>query len=188
MEKYMENTKKESLGFIYGYKDTEQVSTNKFVVKTMSGVSKKYPKKLEKKKDFYATEIFVGDTFELFYNTKEFIDAYTKELKQIIKSGSYYNELYEERKYNYAEPITKEQYFALTAFDYVSLNFMGKSFANDEQKSSLLQETVGQFFSNTNAKKLDDIYTEHKRVCQFVYEQELDLFFNEMPKVKKPSV
>ncbi len=184
----MENTKKESLGFIYGYKETEEVSANKFVVKHMSGISKKYPKKLEKKKDFYATEVFVGDTFELFHNNKEFIDVYSKELKQIVRQGSYYNELYEERKNNYAEPITKEQYFALTAFDYVSLNFIGKNFSTDEQKISLLQETVGQFFPNLDSKKLDDIYNEHKRVCQFVYEQELDLFFNETPKTKSPTI
>lgn len=183
MENNMEKENKPSLGYVYGYKESES-NGNQITVKFIHGTSFKYPKKLEKKKDFYAEEIFEGDSFELYYNKEEFINIFSKEIKQILNNKDYYSDLYEQRKEHYFVQPTKEQYFALTAFDYAILNFIGKNFESENQKSELLQHTVGQFYGEKNLAVLESLHDEHRNVSEYVYEQELSLFFNEIPKKK----
>ena len=182
-----EPNKKESLGFIYGYKETQSNTDKTFTVHFLHGVSKKYPKKFEKKKDFYAEEIFVGDNFELFINKNDLLEVFSKELNSLLQENSYYNELYDQRKSHYINPPTKEQYFALTSFDYSMLNFIGKSFESEKDFGNALQDSVGQFFNKKTDTELLTLYEEHKSVSKHIYENELDLFFNDSPKINKPK-
>ncbi len=180
-----EPTEKESLGFIYGYKESQLNTDKSYSVRFIQGVSSKYPKKFEKKKDFYTEEIFTGDKFELFINKNDFMEVFTKELNLLLKDPSYYNELYDTRKVYYTNQPTKEQYFALTAFDYSMLNFMGKSFDSDQYLVNTLQSSMGQFFNKKTDKELFSLYTEHKAVSLHIYEKEIDLCFNDSPKTNK---
>lgn len=166
-----------SLGFIYGFKESSKKEKS-IKVSLICGISKKYPKEFEKNKDFFTEEIFEGDYFELFYNNIDYIESFTKEINEILNNSDFYSELFEQRKHYYLNTPNKEQYFSLIAFDYAALNFICKSFENDGQLSDVLQKTVGQFYENPNSEILISLHEEHRGIGEYIYNKELSNLSN----------
>lgn len=181
MDKNKEN--KNSLGFLFSFKESEQVD-NTISIVFKSGFSKKIPNKYKYKKDFSSMEIFEGDTSDLFINVKEYVQLYNKELKEdVLDSKDHYQELYQQRKYVYHPPINEDQYLALTAFNYARLYYMYSDFQNDKEKREALQLTVGKLFNNK--ADLLEIHNSFTNANHQMYLNEINDAFNDGPTVKK---
>jgi hypothetical protein len=175
------NKEQESLGFVFGYKEGSSYKNEKnqdvFTISFKSGVSKKFPSKFEKFKDFWAQEIFPGQVSELFINLEYFKNAFSTELKAITNDltseGSYYSEVFSHRKYYFDYEISQEQLTGLTAFSMAHLYTTYQRWENQKVLEQALQECIGDLFKK-NKHSLLEIYENYKQVSEYIYNKELD--------------
>jgi hypothetical protein len=186
----------ESLGFIFGYKEGSSYKNenNQDVISISfkSGISKKFPSKFEKFKDFWAQEIFLGQVSELYVNLEFFKDAFNKELKEITNDltseYSYYSEVFSHRKYHFDYDISQEQLAALTAFSMAHLYTTYQKWENQTALEQALQECIGDFFKN-DKRSLLEVYENYKQVSEFIYNKDLEETLGELSSDKtKPKM
>ncbi len=186
MKKTEEN--KNSLGFIFGFKESEQ-NGNSIVVKFKSGISKKFPNKYKNFKDFYAMEILEGQTSDIYINPQNFKDFFNLEMKEFSGDRTFSSEQFEQRRYYFDYPISKEQYSALNSFSMAHLHVnMYEKWENDDILRNALKETVGEYFKKDNRDVLD-IYKSYQQVSEFIYNKEISAALGEpesTPKKMKP--
>lgn len=176
--------KKESLGFIFGCKETvkniDENNKTSFSVKFIHGTSKKYPKKYEKYKDFYCQEVFVGAFSEIYFNPELFKQAFNHELKE-HQENSFYKETFENRRYYFNYPITEEQYASLSSFSMAHLHMdIVKKWENESVLEKTLNETIGVYFKN-DSRPILDIYRDYENVSVYIYNKEIEESLGEMP-------
>jgi len=171
--------KQESLGFIFGYKDGSQSKNennqNVIRISFKSGISKKFPSKYENFKDFWAQEIFVGQTSDIYVNLDYFKEAFNQELKEItdnLKSEhSYYKEVFEQRKYYFDYDINAEQLAGLTSFSMAHMHIPYQKWENEQVFEQALKECIGDLFKKENRTILE-IYNNYKDVSEYIYNKE----------------
>jgi len=101
------DTKKESLGFIFGFKEISQ-NNNSISVVFKSGISKKFPNKYKNSKDFWGAEVLVGQYSDIYINPENFKKLFNVELKELTQDVSkkeFNYEQFEQRRYNFNYPI-----------------------------------------------------------------------------------
>lgn len=166
--------KNKSLGFLFGFKETEKNNDNSFTISFKSGISKKYPSKYSNKKDFWSEEIFEGQTTELYINPKILKQAFQLEMKDLAKNHSFEEQRFNERKWFFDYSITLEQYFALTSFSMAHLHEnLYKKWENDEVLTKVLQETIGNFFKN-DTRDILSIYKNYEETALKIYDYETE--------------
>lgn len=172
--------KKESLGFLFGYKESTSNIKNgntTFNISFKTGTSKKFPTKFKNLKDFWAKEFFIGDSSELYINPKNFEDVFNQELQEFnndlkLEKNSFYLESYNQKRFFFDYTITIEQFVSLNAFSMAHLSFPYQKWENDDELLKTLQNCIGKHF-NYNTKSLLDIYNNYKDVIQFIYNEDI---------------
>jgi len=180
-----EESKKESLGYLFGYKETKQTEENQFTVKFIHGVSKSFPSKYKNKKDFYAEEFFVGDTSELFINIDALKFYVMNELINIKEDAAYYDEMYEKSKYSFITEMPKEMFLELQAFSYGMINFMYQTFESDAKKASALKMSCPSFEKLTDEEALKK-YAEYNISASNAYDDDIERALVTTTKKPKP--
>lgn len=191
-QKQVESKKVESLGFLFGFKETEKTADNTFTVKFKSGSSKKFPSKYQKFKDFWATEIFAGQTSEIYINPTKFKEYVNIELKEVEQDKSFFEEQYRNRRYYFDYDITFNQYAALNSFSMAHLHVnLYERWENDKVLSEVLDSTIGKEFKNDKRSMLE-IYEDYKKVSDYIYNKEIAQSLGELEvehdKPKKPKM
>lgn len=178
--------KKESLGFLFGFKETSQLENNSFVIEFKHGISKKYPKKYELKKDFYVNEVFSGDYSPLHINIFELKKAYQSELDNNNQDNRFCKELFKIREELYNPKISFEQYVAFTSLDYALMNFnlMHQDFFSVGEKKEILKEILADKFSNQN---IIELYENHNAIGTYLYNKSLTEFNDEFKIIQTVS-
>lgn len=191
------NKDQESLGFIFGYKEgsTYKNDNNQdvFTISFKSGISKKFPTKFQKFKDFWAEEIFLGQVSELYVNLEHFKGAFNKELKEITddlsSDHSYYKEVFDKRKYYFDYDINHEQLAALTSFSMAHLYTTYQKWENQAILTEALKECIGDLFKN-NKRSILEVYENYKEVSEYIYNKDISEALGELssestkPKMK----
>lgn len=168
----------QSLGFVFGYKETtvnkDNDSKTSFSVSFKNGVSKTFPSKFQKFKDFWSQEIVVGQVSDIFIQPLEFIEHFNKEIKEFNHENNLSFNLanYEERRYCFEPFISFEQYGALQSFSMAHLYInMYQNWENNDVLSQTLEKTIGSFFLKDSRDVLT-IYNQYKEVSAYIYEKE----------------
>jgi hypothetical protein len=171
-------TKKQSLGFLYGFKETESCTNENgemsISISFKQGWSCSFPKKYKDCNDFYAQEIFVGDYSELFYNPDEFKRVFEYELNDSIEyHAEYYSDIFEKRKFYFTYAITKIQYLVLNAFNqaYLHMNCTER-WESDFVKEQVLTEIVRPYFED-DSRSILEICQEFEQICADIYAAEI---------------
>lgn len=168
----------QSLGFVFGYKETtinkENDGKTSFIVSFKTGISKTFPSKFQKFKDFWSQEIVVGQVSDIFIQPLEFIEYFNKETKEFNHENNLLFNLanYEERRYFFEPFISFEQYGALQSFSMAHLYInMYQNWENNDVLSQTLEKTIGSFFLKDSRDVLT-IYNQYKEVSAYIYEKE----------------
>lgn len=167
---------KKILGYVFEFKGSSSdcAEKNTVSIKFTSGISDKYPKEFENKKDFYCETICVGDYHELFANDQAVEQQFAHFLKENEHPNEwdYYNELFEEQSdYFQGTDIDFEKYLVLKAFSYMHTNF---AFAHQTFSSGMIDQLLKPFNLS------ESTYTLYQDIRMRIYHDELEQAFNGM--------
>lgn len=188
----VKKTDSNSLGFIFGYKDTssEKTSDGKtvFNVKFKSGISDKFPNKFKNFKDFWSQEILMGQTSQIYIQPEEFLSYFKHEFEDFFKNHIEFNkETFESRRYFFNYPINIEQYAALSSFSMAHLHLnLYQKWESDSVLSDTLSKSISEVFKN-DPRPILEIYNDYKEVSAFIYDKEvsdsLGTHYTSKPKI-----
>lgn len=175
------NNEKQSLGYIYSFKESSLNILNQIAVLHRTGISKEYPQNLENKKNIAIQEIFEGDFEDIYIDKKKFIQQYNSEFKnRLLSHDQVEKEGFIERQYLYNDKLSEKQYMALRAFEYVQAYTM-KDFISIQDKKETLKETIGKVFNKDN---IDELYQEHIDISLFLYHKNIELALSDKKPIK----
>jgi len=166
---------KKLLGYVFGYKDSEQTAPNQFKVNFFSGTSKTFPSKYKNKKDFYSIEVREGDHSEIYCDPLEFMKEVfdqLKKLQEVEHERSWQEEEYEKRKYVYSGyGITNlDTYIKLEAVSYARLEYtLGRLMVNLDE---CITQAVATIF-DINYEAATAKWNKFQEASIFIYEEEL---------------
>lgn len=116
------------LAYIFSYKESRKTEANQFIVSTMHGISDKYPKAYENKKDFECVVIEEGDYSNLYLTLEEAQSDFNHEIEDV--DDDFFKE---EWKKNYSHSLSWEEFKWCWAINGVHLSAsIGHQIISDE--------------------------------------------------------